>query len=301
MSVAQGHEALDDGPPAPEPQAAPLLPLLPRAIALPPRPPVLSPAGAWLRALRPGTLPVALLGGAVGGLVVARDTATRPGLLALGLLCLALAGVLAGLVRDLGDSRPGRAGPLRRVEAGRAAIVLSVAGLLALGVLVAVRGTAGLQLGLLGAVGLLLAVSRRSGPAVCVLAGLLVGGAGVATAAWAATGRLGWHLLPAALAVGAVTAALLVARRAELRGLLARVLVLAPYAAVGAGVAVAVLPWPALAVGLALPAARRSSVSATRRDAALVVAGHARLLTVLLVAGLLAAAVLLPDGGLPRG
>lgn len=316
MSVAQGHEALDaDADPdadrnadrigdrnadtvtvavAPAPPAA-VVALPARPIALPPRPTGLSPARAWVRALRLPSLPGVLLGGVVGGLLAARTPAGRPGLLALALLSLAAAGALTGLLRDLGDARPGRAGPLRRAEAWRAALAAAAVAAAAVGALAVQRDGLGWTLGTLGALAVLLAVSRRPGAAVCVFTGLLAGGCATALGAWAATGQAGTDVLPVAAAVGAVTAALLVARRTRLGGRPARLLVLAPHVAVGIGVALGTLPLTATAVALALPAARRATIAAGRGDATPVVAGHARLLAVCLLLGLLASAAGLAD------
>ncbi|HVM27088.1 MAG TPA: hypothetical protein VM433_05360 [Mycobacteriales bacterium] len=72
-----------------------------------------------------------------------------------------------------------------------------------------------------------------------------------------------------------------------------------PYVGTALAVALGALPWPALAVALALRAARRASAAAVRGDAASVVAGHARLFAVLLVGGVLVAAVTGAD--LPLG
>lgn len=325
MSVAHGQEALeldlrDDGPEVddaptvllrqpvsaepsavdPEPTVALQAPASRRvsSIALPPRPPVLSPLRNWLRALRPGALPATLLGGAVGGLLVARDPAARPGLLGVGLLLLVLGHALTGFVRDLGDARPGRAGPLRRREAGRATLVVAGSGVVALGVLSALHDPRGLLLLPLGAVAVLLTVSRRVGVALAAVAGLLSGSLAVLAVAWAGSGRLDGSTALAGLVVGAVLAGLLAARRARVAGRAARLLVLLPYVAAGAAVWAAALPWTALAVALALPAARTASSAATSAssaargaDAGPVVAGHARLFAVLLVAGLVGAAL----------
>jgi hypothetical protein len=330
MSVAQGQEVLDDGPaddadawasPDPAspdgPEAAPaastalLVPagsaadvppesatsalapgaVLPRRTVLPPRPPVPSSPAAWARAVRVASLPLTLLGAAVGGLLVARDVGVRPGLLALAVGGLVAAHALGGLVRDLGDARPDRAGPLRRVEAGRAALGLTGAGVLVLGLLGGMRDLRVAGFAALGCLAVLLAVSRRSGLLLTVVAGHLAGVVAVGTAVWAATGVVGGGTLLVGLAVGGPLSALLAARRTAVGGVPARGLVVAPYVAAGAAVAVSALPLPALAVGLALPAARRASLAARGPDATAVVAGHARLYALLLVGGLLAAAL----------
>ncbi|MFP5219314.1 MAG: hypothetical protein ACLGIG_06190 [Actinomycetes bacterium] len=266
-----------------------------RSIALPPRPPVASPVRAWLRALRPGALPATLLGGVVGGLLVARDAAARPGLLVLGLLLLVLGHAVAGLVRDLGDARPGRAGPLRRSEAGRALLAATASAVVAVGVLSVLHDVRGALLLPLGAVAVVLAVSRRTGVLLAAVAGLLSGTLAVTTAVWAGTGRLEAGSALAGLVVGGVLAGLLAARRTRIAGGTTRLLVLLPYLATGAAVWAAALPWPAIAVALALPAARTASAAARSSgrgaDAGSVVAGHARLFAVLLVTGLVAAAV----------
>jgi 1,4-dihydroxy-2-naphthoate polyprenyltransferase len=303
MSVAQGEEALDDeGWAPPEPPPVPTTPpdrhpapvgALPRS-HLPPLPPVPSSPADWLRATRAGRLPATLLGGVVGGLVVAREPGARPGPLVLALVGLVLAHALAGLVHALGDARPERAGPLRRAEAGRALLAVGAAGLVVLAVLVVARDPRGLALAAAGALAVLLAVSRRSGARLSALAGLLGGAVATALAVWAATGSLGRAELVVGLVAGGALAGLLAGRRAAVRGATARLLVLAPYAAAGLAVALGALPWTALLVALALPAARRASVAASRADASSAVAGHARLFAVLLVAGLLVAAVLGP-------
>jgi hypothetical protein len=278
-------------PEAPAPEAAPRPD---RRRQLPPRPavpPPVSPPSAWVAALRLGSLPTALLGVVVGGLAVARDPASRPGLLVLVVVAVVAAHALAALARCLGDPRPRRAGPLRRAEAGRTALALTASLLLLTGSLVLLRDPRALVLAGVGLAAALLAVSRRSGPVALAAAGALAGGGTALLATWAATGSLGGPQLLAGLPAAAVVAGLLAGRRSAVRGAAARVLVVAPYAAVGAAVALTALPWPALAVALALPAARTAGTAAGRPDAGAVVAGHARLAAVLLAAGLLAAAL----------
>jgi hypothetical protein len=318
MSVAQGHESLDvaagagavepdgreaaPGGPAPvDPDLVDPAPVvaLPQRLALPPRPAVRSGPAAWLRALRVGSLPLTLLGAAVGGLVVSRSAAARPGLLVLALAGLVVAHALGGLVTDLGDSRPGRAGPLRRDEAGRAALALLGTGALALVALVVLQGPLALVLAGAGAVAGLVAVSRKTAAAATGLAGLALGTSAATAAAWASTGVVDRQVLLCALLAGCVVAGGFAARQERLGGTLARVLVLAPYLAAGAGVALEALPWAALAVAGALPAVRRASSAAARGSAAPVVAGHTRLFAVLLLGGLVAAAV--TGAGFPRG
>ncbi|HWH27782.1 MAG TPA: hypothetical protein VNU26_02265 [Mycobacteriales bacterium] len=347
MSVARGQEALEldlfsDGgqvddaptvalrrPGAADPDRTVALPRpalgstarpRPGSIALPPRPPALSPLRAWLHAVRPAALPATLLGGAVGGLLVSRDATARPGLLAVGLLLLVLGHALAGLARDLGDARPGRAGRLRRAEAGRAALAVTAAALVTVAVLGVVHDPRGLLLVPLGAVAVVLAVSRRTGALLAAVAGLLAGTLAVTTVVWAGSGRLDGRSALAGLVVGGVLAGLLAARRTRVSARATRLLVLLPYLAAGGAVWVAALPWPVLAVALALPAARtassagasaassaRSSAGSSagssaessagqrpaRRGAGAgsVVAGHARLFALLLVAGLVVAGV----------
>ncbi|HWG92960.1 MAG TPA: hypothetical protein VNU66_01890 [Mycobacteriales bacterium] len=293
MTAAEALVLEDDAAPAtgtaPAAWVPPEPPPAPRRAQLPPRPavpPAPSTPAAWATALRVRALPTALLGAAVGGLAVAREPGARPAVLAVALVALVAAHGAAALVRCLGDARPRRAGPLRRAEAGRA--VLALTGLLAaltaaLGVL---RGPVALLLAAAGAVAALLLVSRRSGPGLVALGAALGGGGAALLAAWAATGALAWA---PALAAGALVAGLLAPRREAVPGGLARALALAPYAAVGLAVGLTALPWPALAVALALPAARRAA--GVRADAGPVVAGHARLASLLLVGGLLAAAL----------
>jgi 1,4-dihydroxy-2-naphthoate polyprenyltransferase len=313
MSVAQGQQALDgslvdvdpdvDLPapsgadPAPTGSAA-VLPHPARTV-LPPRPPVPSSPSAWARAVRLRALPVTLLGGAVGGLLVARDAGARPLLLVLAGTGLVVAHALGGLARDLGDARPDRAGPLRRSEAGRAALGLAGAGTVLLAVLAAVRDPRAAAFAAAGCLAVLLAVSRRSGVLLAAVAGHAGGVVAVGVVVWAATGAVDRRTLLVGLVVGGPVAALLAARRVRVAVHAARLLVLVPYAAAGAAVALGALPWPVVAVALALPAARRTSAAAARADASTLVAGHARLFAALLVAGLLVAALTGTD--LPRG
>ena len=303
MSAVQGQEVLEPSALAPQtvPLARPVRPVAPvaRPVTLLPRPSAPTPAprprasaprsgpAAWAAALRLDALPVTLVGAAVGGLVVARAPQARPGLLALAVAALVAGHLAAGLVRSLGDARPDRAGPLRRVEAGRAVLGLAAVLLGLLVALVVLQGPVALGLGALGGVLVVAAASRRLPPAGLGVAGGLAAGLAVLLTGWAATGALVGLLLPA-LAAGTVVAAVLAGPRGDPP--VPRALVVAPYAAVALAVALHALPWPALLVAAALPAARKAGTAVHRGPAPSLVTGHARLVAVLLVAGLVVAA-----------
>jgi 1,4-dihydroxy-2-naphthoate octaprenyltransferase len=302
MSALQGQEVLEPSalapqpaPPArparpgrPAPRATPVLlrPVVPTTAARPclPR----SGAAAWAAAVRLDALPVTLLGAAVGGLVVARSPEARSGTLALAVAALAVGHLAAGLVRSLGDARPDRAGSLRRAEAGRAALGVTVVLVGLLLALVVLQGPLALALGALGAVLVVAAASRRLPPVGLGVAGAAAGALATVLAGWAATGVVTASLLLAALAAGIVAGAVLCSRRGDPP--LPRALVVAPYAAVALAVGLGALPWAALLVGAALPAARKVGTAAVRGPAPALVAGHGRLVAVLLVAGLVVAA-----------
>jgi hypothetical protein len=186
---------------------------------------------------------------------------------------LALAGlvavhVLTAVLRALGDADRRRAGPLRRVEAGRALLGLLVVGVVLTGLLVAARGWPALLLATGGLVAVAAAV-RWSAHDLTVPATAV----GAPALWWVTTGGLSWRVL----LVGVVAAALVAALRAPGAS---RLLVAAPCAAVGLAVALHGLPWPALLVAVALPAARAAAVA--ERPAA----APARLAVLLLLAGL---------------
>jgi 1,4-dihydroxy-2-naphthoate octaprenyltransferase len=302
MSALQGQELLE--PSALEVEPAPLTrPVRPvRPVSRPTQvrlrqaAPAASPraaaprsgAAAWATAVRLDALPVTLVGAAVGGLAVARSPQARPLLLTLAVTALVAGHLAAGLVRSLGDPRPDRAGELRRTEAGRAVLglVVVLSGLLL--ALVVLQGPFVLALGAAGAVLVVTAASRGLPPAALGAAGAAGGALATLLTGWAATGALASSLLLAALAAGTVVGAVLCSRRGDPP--VPRALVVAPYAAVALAVGLHALAWPALLVGAALPAARKAGAAVYRGPAPGLVAGHGRLVAVLLVAGLVVAA-----------
>lgn len=281
MSAASGTEALDVAGPSALRHADALV--VQHRSVLPPRP-VAAPAfvaarattaADWADALRLRHLPVSLLGAVVALLLAVPEPSFAAGAAAAAVAGVVVVHLLASLVLALTDPRRHRAGPLRRVEAGRALLAAAAAGLVLCVVLVVVLGGAALLLAGAGAA----AVGFRARPTVSagvVAAGLVAAGAVAASCAgvwWAATGTLPWQVLLAASAVGVLVHGL--RSRAVAPALLA-----APCAAVGAGVALHALPWPALLVALSLPAARRAA--SAERPATV----PARTATVLLVLGL---------------
>jgi hypothetical protein len=102
------------------------------------------------------------------------------------------------------------------------------------------------------------AVAGRAGGAGALARWAVAAAAGTVAVWWVTTGSVPWRIWPVAVAVGALVAA----ARA---GTPSRALLAAPGAAVGVAVALHALPWPALLVAAALPAARHAAVTADRR------------------------------------
>lgn len=206
----------------------------------------------WAQALQLRSLPTSLLGATVALLLVLGEPAVRvaaAGVAVAGLVVLHLVG---GLLRALADPRRGCAGPLRRVEAGRALLGLAAVGL---GLTIALAVTGGWPALLLAPAGVALVFAWR-GPSALVSDVALAAGAGVSCAAvwWAAAGSLSWKVL-----LPALTAWLLVAALRSTST--SRALLAAPCVAVGVAVALHALPWPALLVAVSLPAARHAVVA----------------------------------------
>jgi 1,4-dihydroxy-2-naphthoate octaprenyltransferase len=275
MSAAPGTEALDAPPPAPDPPPAELLAVqhVRRPWPVPRPQPSAEPSGAgdWARALRLHSLPTRLLGATVALLLLLGQPSMHAVVAAVAVAGLVVLHLLGALLQALADPRRDRAGPLRRVEAGRVVLGLAAVGVVLAGVLTAQRGWPAL---VVAAAGLAVVVLRTRatydvvGPVATVASGAAVW--------WAASGDLSWQVLVAALPAGLLVAAL--RTRAS-----SRVLLAAPCAGVGLAVALHALPWPALLVALSLPAARRAAVSGQPADA------PARLALVLLIAGLVVA------------
>lgn len=288
MSAAPGTEALDDEVDRAEPfdhgQGVTVLPQVRSVRPLrPPAPSVRVPqvrvapsgAGAWARALRLTHLPVTLLGATVALLLVLAEPAVERPSAAVAVAGLVVLHLLTALLRALGDPDRGRAGPLRRAEAGRAVLVLAVVGALLAGGLTALRGWPALLVVPAGLAVVLLSVAgqtRRWSPAVAPLGTA----AAVVVVWWAATGTLPWRVLGAAAAAGALVAAARATTSSRLLGAV-------PCVAVGLAVAVHALPWPALLAAATLPAARRAAVAG--RPAA----APARLALLLVLGGLVVA------------
>lgn len=285
MSAAPGTEALDVeayAAPAPGPDH-----LVVEHTRLPPRPVTTSPRvtsvrvpqlrrsastpAEWAQALRLRSLPTSLLGAAVALLLVLGEPSVRTGAAVVAVAGLVVLHLLAALLEALADPRRGTAGPLRRVEAGRALLGLAAVGV---GLMVALAFLAGWPALLLPLAGVALVVAWRR-PLDLAQDVAVAAGAGISCAAvwWAAAGSLPWKVLLAAL-----TAWLLVA---ALRSTSAsRVLLAAPCVAVGVAVALHALPWPALLVAVSLPAARHAAVVGRPATA------PARLAVLLLLVGL---------------
>jgi hypothetical protein len=233
----------------------------------------LAGAAAWAQALRLRSLPTVLLGAAVTMLLALAEPAAGVTAGVVAVVGLVVLHLLTALLRSLGDPRRHRAGPLRRVEAGRAVVGLVGLGAVLTGALVALIGWAAVPVVVGGLLATGLAVrAASSGRTAGVVAPF--GCAVAAVAVWfTATGALPWRVVLAAATAGMLVACL----RAEAPS---RVLLAAPCAAVGLAVMLHALPWPALLVAVALPAARRAAL--TERSAA----APARLTVLLLLAGL---------------
>lgn len=283
MSAAPGTEALavEQVHPRPSPEvlavrhARPVRPA-PRPVRRPEASAEPSGAAAWARVLRLTGLTAAGVGAAVALLVALAEPAVRPAAAAVAVAGLVVLHLLAALLRALGDPDRRRAGPLRRVEAGRAVLVLVVLGALLTAGLTALRGWPSLLAVAAGLLAVVLAVRASSSARWAVAAAPLATVASTVAVWWAVAGSLPWRVLPAAVAAGVLVAAV----RSTTPS---RALVAAPCAAVGVAVAMHALPWPALLVAVTLPAARRAAVAG--RPAA----APARLTLLLLLAGLAAA------------
>lgn len=299
MSAGPGTEAVDAGLLDPDEPTMPLAvvtspavdtspPVVPRAVPRPSPPPTPSGVDAWLRALRPTGLTTALLPAVLAGLLLVGSDGVSRGLFTVAVAGLVVVHVLVALLRALADPGPGRAGPLRRVEAGRALLATAVVAVALTVALTAVRGWPALGLAA-GAAGCAVLLSRAA--SVRVLLGAPAGAVlAVAGTWWAATGSLPWLVLVAALPLavlaGGVAIGVSAGQSTGPQRPAPPIVLVAPYVAVGAAVALQALPWPALIVALALPVARRGAVASGRQPAA----GHARLVAALLLVGTAVAA-----------
>jgi hypothetical protein len=289
MSAGAGTETLDveqDGPADLHEDRLTVTharPTVPRRGPLPPRqaegsvrlPPARRPRSgpaAWAEALRLPALPASLVGAAVALLLVLAEPAVHLAAAAVAVGGLVVLHLLGALLRALAHARRGRAGALRRVEAGRAVLGLLVAGAGLAAVLTVLRGWPAL---LAAVAGLALVALRGRSSGGRLVGGLAVVGTAASCAAvwWAAVGGLPWRVLVAAAAIGVVVAALRSTSAS-------RLLLAAPCAAVGLAVALHALPWPALLVAVSLPVARRTARAGRPATA------PARLVLLLLLVGL---------------
>lgn len=238
-------------------------------------------AADWVAALRLRSLPVALLGAVVALLLALPEPAFSFLAAAAALAGIVVVHLLAALAQALADPRRHRAGPLRRVEAGRALLGAATVGVVLTVVLVVAQGSPALLLGAAGAAAVALRARADAPAGLLAAAGTAACCAGVW---WAATGSLPWQVLLAAGSVAVVVHGLRSTSTA-------RLLLAAPCAAVGVAVALHALPWPALLVALSLPAARRAAVADRP------VTAPARAAALLLVLGLVVA--LLTGADLP--
>jgi 1,4-dihydroxy-2-naphthoate octaprenyltransferase len=252
----------------------------------------------WLVVTRAGVLPMTLTAGAVAGLLAARHPGFAGGWYALAFVGILLAHLSNNLLNDLLDTDTGLdtesypralyaphpilSGMTSRAGLIRAAVGVSVGGLVILAVLVGARGPVVLAF---GAAGILLNVFYTAPPLRLKKRGLgeldvlaVWGPLMIAGTYYSAVGTIPWQLWPASLPYGLLCTAVLMGKHidklpwdqaAGVRTLpvvlgeprarrATEVLMVGFYVTLVVCVAVGALPWPALAAFGALPLLWRS-------------------------------------------